>query len=368
MQKSLDTRITSEIYAKTWILNKKRIMYSKDINKQYQQAGITLVALVVTIIVLLILAGVTINLALGSNGVMDKAQYASNTWANATKGETSMYGEIKDDVLDLSDSSRIEVKDSNGNLIKLSKISDYSGEEISYNGQTYQLYLVDITGKYSGGKPGVWIQHKDNVSGHRTDQHQQTAGINDLNSILWQINPDLKEKFGETISAKTSYQANIKAVAYLADPVNWNETYVANGDVEKGVYAIGGVSAEMYCDSCNQARKKTSTDVDFFEAKAFNVNGTYGYIFKPSSENAYNKIGDYGTPIDNKYALTINQNNGIYNNSNSWITSPGSGDRNQVAISGSGRLLSTGYYTWGPYMLRPLVFLPSNIQIDLVNM
>jgi len=36
--------------------------------------GITLVALVVTIVVLLILAGVSINLVLGNNGIIAKAQ------------------------------------------------------------------------------------------------------------------------------------------------------------------------------------------------------------------------------------------------------------------------------------------------------
>ena len=41
------------------------------------QSGITLIALVITIIVLLILAGVSINLVLGENGVLAKAKYAS---------------------------------------------------------------------------------------------------------------------------------------------------------------------------------------------------------------------------------------------------------------------------------------------------
>lgn len=41
-----------------------------------EQKGITLVALVVTIIVLLILAGVTITLVLGQNGIIGKAQNA----------------------------------------------------------------------------------------------------------------------------------------------------------------------------------------------------------------------------------------------------------------------------------------------------
>lgn len=38
--------------------------------------GITIVALVVTIVVLLILAGVSINLVLGNNGVISKAKEA----------------------------------------------------------------------------------------------------------------------------------------------------------------------------------------------------------------------------------------------------------------------------------------------------
>lgn len=51
------------------------------------QKGITLVALVVTIIVLIILAGVSINLLLGQYGVVTKAQEAKNMQANATAFE-----------------------------------------------------------------------------------------------------------------------------------------------------------------------------------------------------------------------------------------------------------------------------------------
>ena len=39
-----------------------------------EERGITLIALVVTIVVLLILAGITISLVFGSNGVIQKAQ------------------------------------------------------------------------------------------------------------------------------------------------------------------------------------------------------------------------------------------------------------------------------------------------------
>ena len=44
--------------------------------KMKKQKGITLIALVITIIVLLILAGVSINLVIGENGILKQAQNA----------------------------------------------------------------------------------------------------------------------------------------------------------------------------------------------------------------------------------------------------------------------------------------------------
>ena len=52
-----------------------------------KESGITLVALVVTIIVLLILAGVAISLTIGNNGIFQRAQQAANTWRNAEQNE-----------------------------------------------------------------------------------------------------------------------------------------------------------------------------------------------------------------------------------------------------------------------------------------
>lgn len=52
-----------------------------------KENGITLVALVVTIIVLLILAGVAISLTVGQNGLFKRAQNAANTWRDAEATE-----------------------------------------------------------------------------------------------------------------------------------------------------------------------------------------------------------------------------------------------------------------------------------------
>ena len=65
--------------------NNKKLF--KKIKKQMQ--GITLIALVVTVIVLLILAGVAINLTVGDNGLFRRAQNAADTWELAEQNEQS---------------------------------------------------------------------------------------------------------------------------------------------------------------------------------------------------------------------------------------------------------------------------------------
>ena len=55
--------------------------------KTKEMKGITLVALVVTIVVLLILAGVSINLVLGNNGIIAKAKEAQRKSAEASQND-----------------------------------------------------------------------------------------------------------------------------------------------------------------------------------------------------------------------------------------------------------------------------------------
>ena len=62
--------------------------------------GITLVALVVTIVVLLILAGISISIVLGDNGIVKKAQDARNKTAEASKSDIAGMGRLDQDAED----------------------------------------------------------------------------------------------------------------------------------------------------------------------------------------------------------------------------------------------------------------------------
>ena len=51
--------------------------------------GITLVAVVITIIILIILAGISISLVLGQNGILERAKIAKKEYENSKENENS---------------------------------------------------------------------------------------------------------------------------------------------------------------------------------------------------------------------------------------------------------------------------------------
>lgn len=88
--------------------------------KKSLEKGITLIALIITIIVLLILAGVSIGLLVGNNGILGRTQNASSTWSEAEANEKQemknfedFYDEIENNLG--ADESNKEIGDIKGN-------------------------------------------------------------------------------------------------------------------------------------------------------------------------------------------------------------------------------------------------------------
>ena len=62
--------------------------------KVKQERGVTLIALVVTIVVLLILAGVSINAIFSDNGIIKRAQEAQNKMNDAQQKDLNSINEL----------------------------------------------------------------------------------------------------------------------------------------------------------------------------------------------------------------------------------------------------------------------------------
>ena len=85
-------------------------MNKEILRKAKEEKGITLIALVITIIVLLILAGITLSMVLGPNGIIDRAKQAKEQTQAAALNEQLMLNEV-DNYLEeqLSDKSALKI-------------------------------------------------------------------------------------------------------------------------------------------------------------------------------------------------------------------------------------------------------------------
>ena len=80
------------------------------IEKSNKQAGITLIALVITIIIMIVLASVSINAIVGDNGIITQAQNATvqNSIANLEEYLQELYVENYDTIANSSYESKLE--------------------------------------------------------------------------------------------------------------------------------------------------------------------------------------------------------------------------------------------------------------------
>ena len=149
--------------------------------KNNQERGITLIALVVTIVVLLILAGVSISLVLNNNGVISKAKDAKNQYAEAQTNDEKQLNEVSD-WIDTKVGETTGGSESSVDGVPIPKdfvyvggtkdsglvISDNANDKDKYKGQT-------TVGTDLEGNQFVWIP-VDNIADYkRTAYSKQVA-------------------------------------------------------------------------------------------------------------------------------------------------------------------------------------------------
>ena len=135
-------------------MNKKENKISKEIriNKKSarrnysNQTGITLIALVVTIVVLLILAGVSINALFGDSGIINKAKDAQNKMDQATQKDLDAINELNNWIDGkINGSSGGNTTGGNDNPSTTTKISTLVGTVVDKNTKAEDAYGNKIT-------------------------------------------------------------------------------------------------------------------------------------------------------------------------------------------------------------------------------
>ena len=363
-----------------------------------QGKGITLIALVITIIVLLVLAGVTIATLTGENGILNQADKAKDKTTEAESIErvqvevAGSYG--LDGTIDKKQLNKnlgnikglmfngaefggdniitslpatvtlngydIEIN-SNGEVEKIPEIiakiranpQAYYGKKVTNynaNGKTYRIFYVDKDNYFKGGYNTIYLKadFSDSVSCSNSYDPSQTL-MKKMNP-LWATKENTVEAEITTIS-----NDNEKAVAWLCDPSKWT----AYCDTDKANYAIGGPSVEMYVKSYNQ------THGDDALGCQYQTNNASGYVYKVNGviqNNGWNTNSDtldYSTTYNSIYCGKDGNKTGTW-----WLASPSANNSNAVClVGGSYAYLYYDYvysHSSNYYGVSPLVSLKSS--------
>ena len=211
--------------------------------------GITLIALVITIIVLLILAGLTIATLTGENGILGKATEASNKTEEknaeeevkiAVMGSMGTNGELENEVLKEN----------------LNKIENISGVPEEITDSTYPL-TVTVEGKYSytinkNGSIGETVKREGIKVGDYVNYtyDQKTTGYSLLATQSgYTSNQTINQKSGMKWRVLNIHENG--TVDLIADIASTDQTIYFQGALgyNNGVYLLNDICKELYSNS-----------------------------------------------------------------------------------------------------------------------
>ncbi len=366
--------------------------------------GITLIALVITIIVLLILATISIATLTGDEGILTQATRAgeetekgrekeivelsyTNACTNGDVTKKTLEEEVKkyDSGATVTPKGKnFEIKFSSGNIytvIKGGTIQNGSvvtAEEVNAKiGQVVDYQESETLSDKIKQQIGGWrifyasddemflissgtISSSDAFAGNSgipltSKKNKVYTGAKDVFATDYgaRYNSMWKEK-GSTNDAVSS-----KSTAYLCDPANWID-YVGK-DAPEGTYAVGGPTKELLVRSwvaSGQAEGEKEEELKtILEDTTVSADG---YVYnKPTC------LCD-GNPIKNTILPnTKNKNEGLYCGGVSyWLASPANASNGVCGVSQYGGV-DWFYCDRDGRGVRPLVSIPmTNIQID----
>ena len=236
-----------------------------------KEKGITLIALVITIIVLLILAGVSIAMLTGQNGILTQAQNAKNRTEEAQVEEENRLNEYNNIINNyVSGVTTEETPTFDEDTLTIGEATNV--DKYGWKVPNYTVQAGDMT-------TNVWrlFYQDSNYTYLITDE---CVGINkpsknyvdyisgaDVSTIGQKLNPMLLANGKFFTSSNTD--ENILATAWLTDPNEWDE--FKNGDA---VFAIGSPTVELYVKSFNATAKIINIDATLIPELGV---GEYGY-------------------------------------------------------------------------------------------
>ena len=252
--------------------------------------GITLVALVVTIVVLLILAGVSINLVLGNNGIIAKAKDAETKSAEASENDLKGMNSLIEQMESALNGS------GNGGKTEPETVPYLPSDDFHYDTST--SIDTGLVIKDANGNEYVWVVVPRTIAVYKTTGLGKTTFTD---ADYTSIENDLKE-YTKTYRGSTSYSdtytADDKNVGWFADATAYNNL---KNSMLKSVYENGGFYVGRYeagIDTTTGTNRTSNTDknsdgkytmpstVPVTKADAY----PYTYVTRTQAQNLASKV------------------------------------------------------------------------------
>ena len=249
--------------------NRNSIKYIEKSKK-----GITLVALVVTIVVLLILAGVTITALLGDDGIIKKAQNAADSTNTAVQNELSGMNSLTDkmnSVLNGIGGGGENIDPETGwNLDKVTKVESEDNivvpVPIGYTASS-------ATGENSVNDGFVIYEETEPVN----DSNVATAKTS-RNQFVWIPVDDISQIANQTSGVDANGRQNYQGKLY---------SFSTSGATEKSSYGQGTTSSREPDIVTDYDGRDATDDSSYFISAIGNISGTE---FKTQLQEEFNEM------------------------------------------------------------------------------
>ena len=356
-------RITKSNQKKNEKKNYKKVL--QRVKRQTQ--GITLIALVVTVIVLLILAGVAINLTVGENGLFRRAQNAADTWQMAEQNEQSEM----DNAAGIIDDYIAQNTNLDTSYGKIDVVWLNTNNEVIESPNSPANYLGDMTPIYWTGEAGNYKENKDEGVTDNTDNiwynYTIINGTEDNTTSRWANAIDENENYfvwiprfayrityyvSELSDVPTGYydgrglvDKNGKLVKKEIDGKEVEikleegiETVESNGksyivhpafiDDSANIFSNGGWDSDLagiwvgkYETSEDNSKLKIIPNVESDRSKTVGEEYTYAYNYNRNKESHLMKNSEWGAVAYLTHSQYGRNGHEVYiNNSDSYIT------------------------------------------------
>ena len=256
--------------------------------------GITLVALVVTIVVLLILAGVSINLVLGNNGIIAKAKEAQRKSAEASQNDLIGMNELAQQLEE-------QINGSAGGSGAGTKVpAEATAETAPYfpdNTFTKKEGTIDtgLVIQDASGNEYVWVvvpKSLYNNTTYNSNNDKKPSSSTDYANIEYCL-----QQYTATYRSKTRYSdvyyADDKNVGWFADETAYNnfknsmlKSVYENGGFYVGRYEAGIGTNRTSIEEQVDGKYPVPTTVPVTKADAY----PYTYVTRTQAQNLANNV------------------------------------------------------------------------------